>query len=58
MKNGTARVLCNCENAFQDKQYGKGVRVANTTAKQDTSSAEVRCTVCGKLHRVPMEKVK
>lgn len=58
MKNGVARVLCSCENEFQDKRYGKGVRIANTTAKQDGTSTEVRCTVCGKLHRVSLDKVR
>jgi redox-regulated HSP33 family molecular chaperone len=58
MKNGTARVSCTCSHEQQDKLYGKGIRVANATSKQDTTSIEVRCTVCGKLHRVSLEKVK
>jgi adenine C2-methylase RlmN of 23S rRNA A2503 and tRNA A37 len=45
--SGTVKVKCKCENAFQDKTYGKGVRVANRTAK-----GEARCTVCGQLHGV------
>jgi hypothetical protein len=41
----TVKVNCKCENAYQDKAYGKGVRVANTTPKGDA-----RCTVCGAVH--------
>ena len=41
----TRRVHCKCDSAQQDKMYGKGVRIANRTAKGDA-----RCTVCGALH--------
>jgi len=58
MKNGTARVLCTCEHEFQDKKYGKNVRVANATSRQDSTFVEVRCTVCSKVHRVNPSKVK
>jgi len=33
---------CTCENEYQDKMYGKGMRVKNTTG-----SGGSRCTVCG-----------
>jgi len=38
------KTKCTCANEYQDKQYGKGIRIANTTGKTNT----VRCTVCGK----------
>jgi hypothetical protein len=31
---------CSCQNAFQDKRYGKGKRVFNQTTKG------TKCTVC------------
>lgn len=40
-KNGTKIVACTCKDAFQDRTYGKGQRVANGGAKGS------RCTVCG-----------
>lgn len=58
MKQGTARVQCSCVHEQQDKLYGKGVRVANTTAKSDGVSVEVRCTVCKQTHRVTPDKVR
>lgn len=58
MKFGTARVQCSCVSEQQDKICGKGIRVANATAKQDSTFVEVRCTVCNKIHRVSPEKVK
>ena len=33
---------CTCTHAFQDKMYGKGVRVVTRSVK-----GEARCTVCG-----------
>lgn len=35
---------CTCENKFQDKEYGKGMRLHNIREKANTN----RCTVCGK----------
>lgn len=58
MKSGTAKVQCSCEHQFQDQQYGKNVRIANTTSKQPSQDKiEVRCTVCSRLHTVPVTKV-
>ncbi len=41
---------CNCSGTpaaeFQDKQYGKGMRVMNMDAKKGYS-----CTVCGTKHK-------
>jgi len=37
---------CSCEHAFQDKEYGKGMRL-HTEAKGSTpGSVKYRCTVC------------
>ena len=58
MKNGTARVVCTCEHVAQDKLHGRNVRVANATAKQESTFVEVRCTVCKKVHRVSPSAVK
>lgn len=38
----TAILPCKCKHDFQDKQYGKGMRVHNFTEK----SEKWRCTVC------------
>ena len=40
----TVIIRCNCQNEWQDKQYGKQMRVANATNKEGKN----RCTVCGK----------
>lgn len=58
MKQGIAKVTCKCTHEYQDKHCGKGVRIANTTAKQDNNRIEVRCTVCGATHTVNAEQVK
>ncbi len=59
MKQGTAKVKCTCEHKTQDEMYGKGVRIANATAKQDdkAGTADVRCTVCSRVHRVRQSEV-
>jgi hypothetical protein len=36
-----------CANEFQDKRYGKGMRVMNPTGKALTKSTAACCTVCG-----------
>lgn len=38
----TKIILCKCENKYQDKLYGKGRRVHNSTKEENT----YRCTVC------------
>lgn len=35
---------CTCTHPYQDKKYGKGLRVMNSNKKGDT----FRCTVCKK----------
>lgn len=60
--NGTAIVKCKCKDGpaaqFQDHRYGDGMRVANATEKGDDKTVDVRCTVCGTLHRVNKSQVK
>jgi hypothetical protein len=34
---------CNCEHAYQDKKYGKRLRVHNVLKDEN----KCRCTVCG-----------
>ena len=40
----TKKIKCNCENEYQDKKYGPGIRVHNQTEKNDKKV--YRCTVC------------
>ena len=42
----TVILPCRCENEYQDKRYGKGNRVHNTTFKGD----KARCTSCLAMH--------
>lgn len=58
-KKTVAKVNCSCTTgdaaAFQDKVYGKGVRVANLatkSVKSGLSTVDVGCTVCGRKHTV------
>ncbi len=38
---------CDCENEYQDKEYGKNKRVFNKTPKAHGQNLSVyRCTVC------------
>ena len=55
--NKSKIVHCGCENAYQDRQYGAGMRVttpANT--EQAKGGFVVRCTVCGKSHNLGQVK--
>lgn len=40
----TKIMQCNCSHTWQDKQYGKGLRVFN---KRQNDKDGYRCTVCG-----------
>lgn len=40
---------CTCVNPYQDKRYGKGLRVVNPTTKGNSNSVTYRCTVCEAL---------
>lgn len=55
----TVKINCACTDGaaakFQDTKYGKGVRVANVTLKGDVKNRDVRCTVCGTVHRKAIE---
>ena len=48
--NGETEMLIKygCTNEFQDRVYGKGIRVANEVTKQSSGSKVGRCTVCRK----------
>lgn len=48
--------LGECENKFQDEEYGKRKRVHNKTRKGGTSSSIYRCTVCGTEREVSKKK--
>jgi len=51
--NKTKIVHCGCENAYQDRQYGAGMRVTTpANLEQAKGSFVVRCTVCGKSHNL------
>lgn len=39
---------CDCKNLFQDKRYGKGIRVMNKLKREGDRPQSYRCTVCGK----------
>lgn len=44
----TKILKCTCQNTWQDKEYGRSMRVMNKTQKgNSTDSATYRCTVCG-----------
>lgn len=40
---------CTCHSPYQDKQYGKGIRVFNYKgkSKEGKTKGMARCTVCG-----------
>jgi len=42
--SGVTIAPCTCKNDFQDKTYGKGLRVKNNRPAPNSP----RCTVCGK----------
>lgn len=49
----TLKSACNCENEFQDKTYGKGVRICTPVRKKNPlSEQQGRCTVCLRVHDV------
>jgi len=41
-------INCTCKHEFQDKEHGKGRRVANKTSGSKDST-KAKCTVCGKV---------
>ena len=46
----TTKVKCMCEHMYQDKKYGKGIRLANKCGTTNMGNIKYRCTVCGKEH--------
>lgn len=48
---------CTCQNQGQDDLHGRGQRVFNEV-KYPNGSAEIRCTVCGKVEKLTSEKGK
>lgn len=42
-KHGTKKMLCKCENEYQDEKYGKMNRIHNIGKEGKSFS----CTVCG-----------
>lgn len=38
---------CTCVNEYQDKRYGKNMRVMNPLHKGKTGDGKHRCTTCG-----------
>lgn len=53
------KIICQCKDGdaakFQDAKYGKQVRQATVSQKGDTSNRDVRCTVCGTVHRAKVD---
>lgn len=49
------KVQCQCKDGdaakFQDEKYGKQIRQATVSKKGDGVTHDVRCTVCGTVHR-------
>lgn len=41
---GTNVTNCSCKNEYQDKRYGKGLRLHNAT---QNAANKWRCTACG-----------
>lgn len=39
---------CSCEHDFQDKAYGKQMRLHNVGKDVNSEAVQVTCTVCGK----------
>lgn len=37
---------CSCEHAFQDKEYGKGMRLHTEAKGASPGTVKYRCTVC------------
>lgn len=44
----TQIMKCECPHEFQDKTYGRGLRVHNPAPQKGASPQRVRCSVCGR----------
>ena len=42
------KLECDCKSDYQDKKYGKNIRIHNATVKYPSGNPGWRCTVCGK----------
>lgn len=42
----TIELPCECEYPFQDKQYGKGIRLHNISQEKGKLGKKAYCTVC------------
>ncbi len=55
------KIKCTCKHAFQDGEYGKGIRVVtpidNSKHPQTHKIQRVRCTACGKEHDAPNAEI-
>ncbi len=54
----TGKFKCSCSNEYQDQQYGKGIRVMNSTEKGNSTSSLVvfRCTICKTEHFIQVKQ--
>ncbi len=56
------KIKCTCKHAFQDGEYGKGIRVVTPIDKskhpQTHKIQRVRCTACGKEHDAPNAELR
>lgn len=41
-------IPCDCKSEYQDKEYGKQLRLHNQALKKPSSEGGWVCTVCGK----------
>ena len=55
---GTKILMCSCKHEFQDKTYGKGMRVHNSFKPKETGRAHYRCTVCRHEQEVAKKEVE
>jgi hypothetical protein len=45
----TKLMPCGCANEYQDKHYGRQMRVHNYATKKPDNNGGWTCTVCGKI---------
>lgn len=44
---------CSCVSEFQDKTYGKNMRVHNIGKETNSTTVQITCTICGKKTTSP-----
>lgn len=55
--NKTKIIECDCKHEYQDARYGKRHRATTpNNSEQTKNNFVVRCTVCGKEHRLGVVK--